>query len=410
MDPMTAEPQEDGLAAARDRLREVVRLARRRKALAEGLRRAEPIAVTLPGLAALAVLSLKVFVPDAGGRLLWPAAGALAIVMLAFGLHVAFRFRAAARYGRTAWEIDRRLRLGDAFLTAVEIARTGARGLFEDALVERAARDVAEDRVRRAFPIPWFRPAWATSALLLVCALLLPLLLRNAADDLTPPGPTPFETVVVPDLHGLPLDDARNALDREGLEPGEVRVVPLPGPVGTVVTQEPGAGAIVPRGTNVHLGVTGREGGAGASRGDGSASPDPSPRGNEGPGDGPPDEGPAAEEPRGGDGDENQDGGSPPWLGESERTPAEFDDVRVKPLFGPSGETRRLETEVPVPRVEGRDPGPGEEGEPENRITDLLIRYEKQAEHAVSSGRIPQGDRKTVLGYFERIKELLDGR
>jgi len=97
-------------------------------------------------------------------------------------------------------------------------------------------------------------------------------------------------------------------------------------------------------------------------------------------------------------------------LGDPERTPAEFEDVAVKPFFGPKGKTRMAEIEVPLPRVKGGKNGPGPGKDPTEQITRLLTRYEKRAERAVSSGRIGRGDRKTVLKYFERVKERLKGQ
>jgi hypothetical protein len=108
-------------------------------------------------------------------------------------------------------------------------------------------------------------------------------------------------------------------------------------------------------------------------------------------------------------GEEGPEGSKPPLLGDPERTPADFEDVRVEPLFGPEGEARLKEIEVPVPRVKGEKPGPGRGGEPEMDWSEMLIRYEKRAEAALDTGRIGREDRRTVLRYFERVRGMVNG-
>jgi hypothetical protein len=108
-----------------------------------------------------------------------------------------------------------------------------------------------------------------------------------------------------------------------------------------------------------------------------------------------------------GKGGEGESGGKNPLFGAPERTPAEFEDVKVKPLFGPEGQSRFLELTVPLPRVRGESPGGADEDTLEMKEYDLLVRYERMAEKAVSAGRIAPNDRKAVLEYFERVKKMV---
>jgi beta-lactam-binding protein with PASTA domain len=63
-------------------------------------------------------------------------------------------------------------------------------------------------------------------------------------------------TLVVPDLAGIPLQEARSRLSGSRLTVGSALPAPGEQPAGTVLTQDPTAGRAVPVGTAVHLAVS----------------------------------------------------------------------------------------------------------------------------------------------------------
>ncbi|GEM_PF-3129630 len=339
-----------------ERLREALKRARKRKAVHEALQGTEPFAMALPLAVAALILSFLVFAP--GDRVL-PialAAGALLAVLGAGCLRFVFALSRSAGSGRVAWELDRKLRLEDAFLTALEVSAAGRRDRFASALVEKTAASIDPSGIPRAFPVSWFRPGWAASVLLLAAAALVTML----------PGPT---------------DRSREAPEQETAT--ERDRGPSSESAGKANAANPGGGVPLP---------TRRA----PSREDAAKPMN----------DAPPAPAQAEPSPGGGEGEE-ETASKPPLLGEPERTPASFDDVKVKPLFHASGKSETREVDVPVPEVHGRGQGPAGEGAPERQLSDILMRYEKRAEQALSTGRIGKADRKVVLGYFDRVKKML---
>jgi beta-lactam-binding protein with PASTA domain len=208
--------------------------------------------------------------------------------------------------------------------------------------------------------------------------------------------------VRVPNVLGRPRREAVKTLRDAGLTLGAVMHRPWMGPPETVIGTAPEPQEAVEPGSPVHLVLSKSvevEGAGGASGASALNREDDSP--------------PTPAEPRVEEGFEGGadggDGRKPPLLGDPERTPAEFDNVNVQPLFGPVGKSKMAEVEVPVPRVrgEGKSPGPGAVSE--SVLSDQFIRYEKRAEHALTTGRIGKEDKRTVIEYFERVKVLLNG-
>jgi hypothetical protein len=373
----------------------------------------EPFAIALPVITAALLLTLRIFDP-VGAKIFLPIAlGAVGLVLGSVGLRVVFAFRRSACAGRVAWEIDRRLGLKDALSTAIEVLHAGTSGLFATALVQRTASAIDARQISQAFPLLRFRPGWATSALLMLLVLLLPVLVQQGQDSVPLAGMAgTLEDMHVPNLVGQTLPAARITLKQAGFGVGRETIIPALGTPGIVVGQLPAPGSIVKRGSPVDLFIRG-PGGRGTVQGPEGAknapsqSELPSPKGGNARDDHPPIPSPAASASGKGKGD-GKGGHKPPLLGDPERTPASFEDVKVKPLFGPAGKTRMAEIEVPIPEVRGKGKGPGKDGTPEMQLNELLIRYEKRAEHALSTGRIGKEDRKTVIDYFERVKALLN--
>jgi len=450
-----------------ERLRFLLEVARRRHALDHTLRGAEPFALTATILTALLVLTLMIFEPLGSASLL-PLAVASALLI---GLSSVLRYRRAlqreAHPLRIAWEIDRRMGLRDAFATSLEIASTGEGGLFSSSLVKHTAERLDPDRIARAFPRSWFRPGWVTAGLLFAVLALLPVLERERGNGAAPVKDGLPELVTVPDLAGLTLGQARNTLFGRGLELGDVVEVPDLHRDDEVIGQTPASSKRVEMGTRVDLrlcvegvrvpGVVGASLDAARKKLEsadlvtGRVTRMPSPLGawfpnlvlGQNPGRGrvvkrkgavdlhtvepvlqvriplpnggvlnlaepvPETGSPAPEVGANSGGEDGEGGRKPPLLGDPERTPAEFDDVPVKPLFGPEGKARVMEIEVPVPKVKGKEHGPGKGDKPEMEWTEMLVRYEKRAEHALNTGRIGRADRKTVIGYFERVRGML---
>ncbi|MHC4777608.1 MAG: hypothetical protein ACYTFG_03410 [Planctomycetota bacterium] len=359
-DPVNPGGDGPSRVASIDALRTALARARRRKALSDALEGTAAFAVTLPLIAAGLIMALKYFDPPGAAVLTPIAVGTAALVGLALGGRVLFSFRGPSASNRVAWEIDRRLGLREAFTTSVEIAGASETNFFGRALLKKTAQQLDGARIRAAFPVPWFRPAWFTSALLLVAVLFLPSLLD--------------ESTIHREFEKPSVSSART--DATDPDPGsEQGRAPAPG------------------------------GSQAAPKSDRTPAPSPAKPTPEAP----PTPSPVAPQPQGGDGD-GHGGSTPPMLGDPERSPAEFEDVAVKPFFGPKGKTRMVEIEVPLPRIKGNQKGPGKGKDPTEQITKLLTRYEKRAEHALSSGRIGRGDRKTVLKYFERVREMLKGK
>ena len=69
-------------------------------------------------------------------------------------------------------------------------------------------------------------------------------------------GRGPRGRTAVPDVRGLPVDDARSTLAREGFRVEYVELEPRPAPVmGTIVDQTPAAGTRLRRGRRVRISV-----------------------------------------------------------------------------------------------------------------------------------------------------------
>ncbi len=67
-------------------------------------------------------------------------------------------------------------------------------------------------------------------------------------------------TLNVPDVTGMPFDSARGMLDERGLQTIQAETRPDPDyPVGTVINQNPEAGAVVKHGRRVYLTISGGE-------------------------------------------------------------------------------------------------------------------------------------------------------
>lgn len=385
-----------------------LRKARWRAAVATAVHGTEPFAIALPVAAALLVFTLMVFHEPWAGLRTALALGAIGLVAAALAGRLLLAFRRECAPRRVSWEIDRRLGLHEAFSTSLEIVRTGGGGFFDDAVVEDTAARIEDAKLRRAFPLSVFWPGWAASGLLTLLVLVLPALApgRFGTRPPCPPG-DPEAFVTVPDVTDRPLDEARSILEERGLAPGSVTEVPALRP-GWVVAQSPAAGDSRPCGSLVTLFV-GASAGAGDLPQTGGEKASPAKEGaSPSPQDDPRSPSPEASPPveTGGEGGE-EEGRKPPMLGDPERTPANFEDVQVKPLFGPAGEVKTVEIEIPAPEVKGPDPGPGKGNTPELDMNRMLVRYEKRAEHALDTGRISPEDRKAVLGYFERVRGIL---
>jgi len=347
------DPISDPLGQAREVILDFLARARRRKAAAESLRGAEPFVLALFAATAGLELALRLSGDPAAALLPWIAAGAAG----AAGAAVVFRappaLRGSAGSDRVALEADRRLRLEDALPTAADLLGSGERGLFADALLVRAAAVLRAASVPRLFPVRCAWTGWTASALLMLVLALFPLPAPHASPFDAAPGRPP----------GAGADAART--DPRSSRPlGEEGELPRPGDA----SPKPD----------------------GASSSGAREQPEPSP-----------DNG------KGGGREEEKPGGKPPLFGDPERTPAEFEDVKVKPLFGPEGQSRFLELEVPLPRVRGEGRGAGDAKDIEMEEFDLLVRYEKMAERAMSAGRVAPNDRKSVLDYFERVRKMV---
>lgn len=78
-------------------------------------------------------------------------------------------------------------------------------------------------------------------------------LLRGDEVDLVVAEPAGRRQYMMPDLNGVPLDRARQAIEKAGLVLGRVRTEWRGGPDGTVLEQRPRAGMRVSRGEEVEL-------------------------------------------------------------------------------------------------------------------------------------------------------------
>jgi hypothetical protein len=346
------DPISDPLGQARETIRDFLARARRRKTAAESLRGAEPFVLALFAATAALELALRLSGDPAAALLPWIAAAAAAAAGAAVVLRAPLARRGSARSERVALEADRSLRLEEALPTASDLLASGDRGIFADALLVRTAEVLRAASVPRLFPVRCAWSGWAASALLMLVLALFPM---PAAD--------------------LSGDDARERPPRAGGD-GMLADPRSPRPLGGDGS-EPTPGEA----------PTKRDG---PSPTEAREQPEPSPGNGKGGGDG-----------------KDERGGKPPLFGDPERTPAQFEDVKVKPLFGPEGQSRFLELEVPLPRVRGGGRGAGDAEDLEMEQFDLLIRYEKIAEKAMSAGRVAPNDRKAVLDYFERVRRMV---
>ncbi|MHC4597648.1 MAG: hypothetical protein ACYS47_01455 [Planctomycetota bacterium] len=447
--PSDAEPSRPD---PRHVLRSALHRARWRKAVADAWRGTESFAVILPVVAAALLLVLTELDPGAAPLMMPIAAGTLTLVLLALATRLLFALWNSAAPNRVAWELDRRLGLRDAFTTSVEVASASDPGLLGATLLERTAASLDGRRVASAFPLLWLRPAWVASALLLAGVLLLPLWLappaaQNVGDS---PSSAAQEEAKEGKTPGIKVDPVRDLITDERGRTDRFTVVLETPPAGdvtiTLMSSDKTEGSVSPSSltftpenaaTPQTVTVTGMDdmevdgdqkyliftdpASSTDANYDGLDPADVSvmnlddDKKSRGAGGVPVEEG-SPEEPTpaspslGGEKGQGKSPSKPPLLGDPERTPAVFDDVEVKPFFGPKGKTRLIEMEVPIPRVTGESKGPGAGKDPVEEMNRLLIRYEKRAEHALSSGRIGRGDRKTVLGYFERVREMLNGK
>jgi beta-lactam-binding protein with PASTA domain len=110
--------------------------------------------------------------------------------------------------------------------------------------------EVTEVTRERRTPPPWWREnwwIWGIVLLLLVGALIAFFALRDAGDE------EAADEAVVPAVLGLSEAEARETLEREGLEGEVTDREESEEPEGTVIGQTPGAGTQLPRGAVVEL-------------------------------------------------------------------------------------------------------------------------------------------------------------